>query len=267
MAFRQPIPRRALLRGAGVCMALPFLEAMLPARAQAQTAATPKRFVAFFYPCGTDPRKWKPAAGPLSAASLPECLKDLTGFAAEGIWPAGDGILADVTAVTGIDHSGVCTDIHVPSMALSAHKGVKNNYTPPEPTLDQYLAENLKASTPYRNLALSATGSTDIAQGNISFRAGGQVETVVRNPKQLFDNLFGKTTTTGGSSSAPDKAQKRRASILDLVKADVSRLNARVGSADRQRLAQYLQSIGELEKQVNTSTPTTCTAPAAPASG
>ena len=44
--------------------------------------------------------------------------------------------------------------------------------------------------TPYRNLALSATSSTDIAQGNISFKPGGQPETVYRNPQQLFDTLF-----------------------------------------------------------------------------
>ena len=154
------IPRRTLLRGAGACLALPLLEIMHSQRAAAQTVPV-QRFIAFFYPNGTDPRKWNPAAGALTAASLPECLKDLGGFAAEGIWPAGDATFQDITAVTGIDHSGVCVDIHMPSMALSAHKGVANNYTPPQPTLDQYLAERLQATTPYRNLALSATGSTD----------------------------------------------------------------------------------------------------------
>src|SRR5690349_11962262 len=133
----KPLSRRALLRGAGVCMALPFLEAMRPERAAAQTAKV-QRFIAFFYPCGTDPRKWNPAAGTLSATNLPECLQDLKGFAAEGIWPACDALFQDVTAVTGIDHSGVCVDIHMPSMSLSAHKGVANTYTPPQPTLDQY---------------------------------------------------------------------------------------------------------------------------------
>ena len=63
-------------------MALPFLEAMRLPRAQAQTAKT-QRFFALFYPNGTDPRKWNPAAGPLTAASVPECLKDLNGFSAE----------------------------------------------------------------------------------------------------------------------------------------------------------------------------------------
>jgi hypothetical protein len=243
------IPRRTLLRGAGACLALPLLEAMQTPRAMAQSAQV-QRFIAFFYPNGTDPRKWNPNAGALTASSLPECLKDLGGFEAEGIWPAVPASFQDITVVTGIDHSGVCTDIHMPSMALSAHKGVANSYTPPEPTLDQYLAERLQSTTPYRNLALASTGSTDIGQGNISFRKDGQVETVTRNPKQLFDTLFGKTPMTGTS---PDQAKlvRRDQSVLDAVKQDHARLNARLGKADQLRLAQYLNSVSELEKQVS----------------
>jgi hypothetical protein len=259
------IPRRTLLRGAGACLALPLLEIMRTERAVAQSAPV-QRFIGFFYPNGTDPRKWNPAAGALTAANLPECLKDLSGFAAEGIWPAGDATFQDVTAVTGIDHSGVCVDIHMPSMSLSAHKGVANNYTPPQPTLDQYLAERLQASTPYRNLALSATGSTDIGQGNISFRASGQVETVSRNPKQLFDTLFKGMTSTVDPNA--EKRRKRNTSVLDAVKEDHARLNARLGRADQMRIAQYLQSVAELEKQVGSPTMTTsCSAPSAPTTG
>ncbi|HYQ43517.1 MAG TPA: DUF1552 domain-containing protein [Polyangiaceae bacterium] len=261
------LPRRTLLRGAGACLALPLLEIMSTERAAAQSAPV-RRFVAFFYPNGTDPRKWNPAAGALTAMNLPECLRDLGGFAAEGIWPAGDATFQDVTAVTGIDHSGVCVDIHMPSMALSAHKGTKNNYTPAQPTLDQYLAERLQAPTPYRNLALAATPSTDIGQGNISFRESGQVETVTRNPKQLFDSLFrGMTTSTAADPNA-EKRSKRNASVLDAVKEDHARLNARLGRADQMRIAQYLQSVSELEKQVATPAMTTsCSAPAAPTTG
>jgi hypothetical protein len=244
-------------------MALPFLEAMRPRRASAQ-AASVQRFIAFFYPCGTDPRKWNPPAGELSATNLPECLQDLKGFAAEGIWPAGGATFQDITAVTGIDHSGVCVDIHMPSMSLSAHKGVANSYTPPQPTLDQYLADQIKGMTPYRNFALAATPSTDIGQGNISFRAGGQVETVIRNPKQLFDTLFGKPTT-GMTDPNAAKALQRQTSVLDLVKENAQRLNMKLGAGDRQRLSQYFDAVSELEKQVNVTNPTTCLAPAAPA--
>jgi hypothetical protein len=246
-------------------MALPFLEAMRPARASAQTSSV-QRFFAFMYPNGTDPGRWDPAAGALTASNLPECLQDLAGFAAEGIWPAGDAIVDDVTVVTGIDHSGVSTDIHIPSMSLSAHKGMGNNYTPSAPTLDQYLADSLRGETAYRNFALSATSSTDIAQGNISFKANGQVESVVRSPKQLFDTLFGMSTTMGGSSAA-DAALKRQQSLLDIVRGDAQRLQAKLGAGDKQRLDQYLESVFELEGQLVAMPTTGCTAPTAPASG
>jgi hypothetical protein len=258
----RPLSRRTLLRGAGVCLALPFMEAMLPRRAGAQIA-TPQRFFSLFYPNGTDPGRWEPTAGALSSGNLPPCLVDLDGFGSELIWPEGPSTLADVTVVTGTDHSGVSTDIHVPSMALSAHKGVANNYTPPEPTLDQYLADHLRGEAPFRNLALSATGSTDIAQGNISFREGGQPETAVRNPGQLFTTLFGGSSMEEGT----DTAALRRQGLLDLVRDDATRLQSRLGQADKQRLEQYFESINELEKQVGATPGVACTIPDEPEQG
>lgn len=246
-------------------MALPFLEAMRVPRASAQTA-TVKRFFGFFYPNGTDPRKWNPTAGPLAAGSLPECLLDLGGYAAEGSWPAGEATLQDVTVVTGIDHSGVCTDIHMPSMSLSAHKGTANSYTPPQPTLDQYLADHVKGEAPYRTLTLAATGSTDIGQGHVSFRSGGQAETVERNPQKLFQTLFANRMT-GTDDAAAESARLRQVSVLDGVKADAARLNTRLGAADRQTMERYLQSVQELEQQVNVVSPSSCAVPSQPASG
>lgn len=253
--------RRTLLRGTGALMALPFLEIMAPRTVAAQTTK-PQRFFAFFYPNGTDPGQFEPAPGPLVSGALPPCLVDLEGFAAERIWPAQESVLSEVTVVTGTDHSGVSTDIHIPSMALSAHKGLRNNYTPSAPTLDQYLADPLRGETPFRNLALSATPSSDIAQGNISFKADGQVETVIRNPRQLFANLFGMSSV----DSAGEARARRRASVLDLVKTDAERLKPRLGRADQARLDQYFQSVTELEAQLGGG-PGVCQAPSEPNTG
>jgi hypothetical protein len=255
----RPLPRRTLLRGAGAALALPLLDAMLPRRACAQAAAK-QRFFAFFYPNGTDPGRWEPAAGPLDAANLPECLVDMNGFDAEGIWPAGDAILSDVTVVTGTDHSGVSTDIHIPSMALSAVGGMGNNYTPSEPTLDQYLADHLRGDTPFRSLSLTSTGDQAISQGTISFRAGGQPESSIRSPQQLFENLFGG----GSTDTGPDPAKLRRQGLLDLVREDATRLQQRLGQADRQRLEQYFDAISELETQLSATPGAGCSAPEDP---
>ena len=156
-----------MLRGAGACLALPMLDAMMPQRAAAQTMAT-KRFFALFYPNGRDPGRWDAPAGALNAAALPESLRDLTGFAAEGIWPAGAAILPHTTVVSGINHSAVAKEIHIPCMALMAHKPGATNATASAASLDQFIAEQIAGDTPYRTLTLSATPSTDIAQGNIS---------------------------------------------------------------------------------------------------
>jgi hypothetical protein len=270
MIPKQPLSRRTILRGiGGAGMAVPFLEAMRPRVARAQTAPV-RRFIAFFYPCGTDPRKWNPVAGPLNTTTVSECLQDLKGFAAEGIWPAESAaLLSEVTAVTGIDHSGVCTDIHRPAMALAAHKGTTDPNTPSVPTLDQFLADQLQGTTPYRNLALSATPSTDIGQGNISFRTGGQVSSVTRNPRDLFNTLFPAGSMTGGGATAEERARRRQKSVLDYVLEDANRLNGKLGAGDKQRLGQYLQAVSEVEKQVIVVTPppATCTAPTQPATG
>ena len=206
------LSRRTLLRGAGACLALPLLEAMLPGRSQAQAAASAKRFIGFFYPCGTDPWAWNPsAAGALTTQNLTPCLQDLAGFGAEGIWPAGSALASEITAVTGINHSGVCVDIHMPSLAFSAHKGTVNTYTPGAPTLDQYLANQLKPNTRFRNLALSSTGNTDIGQGSISFRSAGQPETAIRSPKQLFDTLFRDAVPTDATAERARTARGQSA--------------------------------------------------------
>ena len=172
----------------------------------------------------------------------------------------------DVTVVTGIDHSGVSTDIHVPSMALSAYAGIANNYTPPEPTLDQFLADRIQGNTPYRNLAFAATGSTDIAQGNISFRAGGQVESVIRDPRQAFQTLFGNLDTSQDQAQL-QAAQLRQQSVLDFMREDAERLQLRLGAADKQRVDQYLQAVYELEQQVTAVAPDGCSIPEEPAQG
>ena len=94
------------------------------------------------------------------------------------------------------------------------------------PTLDQYLADQLQGTAPYRNLALSATTSTDIGQGNISFRAGGQVSSVTRNPQDLFNTLFPAGSTMPGGTTAEERARRRQKSVLDFVLEDANRLNA-----------------------------------------
>lgn len=258
------ISRRALLRGAGVAVALPFLDAMRPERASA-APAEPKRFVAFFVPNGTDPGAWHPRAeGPLSADALPPCLVDMNGFAAEREWPAGDPIWRDVTMVSGVDHQKVCSDIHSPAMSLCAHTDGGGQSVPRKATLDQYLADHIAGETPFRSLNLSPTGDTAVTQGFISFRDGGQVEDAFREPAKVFDTLF---SSVGNPSAEMEEIRRRRASVLDWVREDARRLNQRLGAADRARVEQHLESVFELERQIQATAVSSCSIPDAPQRG
>ena len=261
--MRLKLDRRSVLRGgAGVAIALPFLDIMRPSRASAQQAE--RRFVAFFAPNGTDPPSWNPAAGPLDAADLPIALQDMPGYAAEGEWPAGNGYVPDVTLVTDVDHQRVCSAIHAPAMSLCAYYDGGEPSVPPQPTLDQYIADAIAEGTPYRNLVTSVTRDSEITQGYVSFRASKQPEAVYRDPGAIFDRLF---RDLSAPATDLDAVRSRRRSVLDWVRWDANRLKQRLGTADRARVEQHLESIFELEQQLAATAPGTCTAPDAPSMG
>jgi hypothetical protein len=186
----------------------------------------------------------------------------MDGFAAEGIWPAGDAIRDHVTVVTGIDHGALVSGIHYPAMALAAHRS--GNNLPVQPTLDQVLADAIQGTAPFRTLTLSSATFNDLNQQNISFRGPGEPDTAVRSPSQLFDMLF----AGGGASTGDPAAQARRArqqSVLDGVLEQADRLEARVGAADKQRLDQYFTAVRELEQQLGAQPAgATCTTPSEP---
>src|SRR6185436_15560559 len=193
--------------------------------------------------------------GPLTAAGLPACLVDMNGFEAEREWPASGSILNEVTMVTHVNHETVSTYIHSPSMSLAAHNdgGTK---LPSGPTIDQYLADRIKGDTPYRNLVFSNTKDTAAEQGFISFRDKNQPEDALRDPAKIFDTLFKNLSVP---TADLDAIRARRQSVLDWIRDDAKRLQLRLGAIDKTRVDQHLQSVSELEKQIQATSPS-CTA-------
>jgi Protein of unknown function (DUF1552) len=259
---KKPLPRRTFLRGAGVCLGVPFLEAMQPWRANAQ-AVRSKHFIGMFYPMGLHRSVWMPKDGVMSAANTSACLMDFGGFAKEGIWPAAGSVYNDVAAISGIDHSQVAIDIHEPSQSLSAHKGVGSaTSVPGAATLDQVLADRIGGDTPYRSISLAGVDWDDITQAYVSFRNGGQPSFTYRDPLQFFQQVF---SAVGGGAGAAALAAARQASILDYVRDEANLLNQRVGAEDKRRVDRYLTAVSELEKQLNAlPTGAACIAPATP---
>jgi hypothetical protein len=244
---RQPLSRRILLRGAGVALSLPMLEAMLPRLASAATPS--KRFFGFFYPNGTDPGRWQPPTGKLTAQTLSSCLQDLAGFKAEGIWPACEALYNHITVVNGINHEGLNTDIHTPSMALQAFTREANadSATPVAPSLDVKIAQKFKGPYPY--LAMSSSTDTALTQGYISWEGKGKPADTERDPQRLFAKLFGAQQNTGASNAIIE----RKASVLDYIQEDCTRLKSKLGQADKQRVDEFFNSVRTLEEQLYTT--------------
>lgn len=222
---------------------------MFPSVAAAEEAA-PQRFFGLFYPNGRAPGGWDPPVGRLNPDALPAGLVDLTGFGAEGIWPAFPDLHRDVAVVHNIDHSEIATGIHLPAQSLVAHRWTVDEDTAAAPSLDQVIADRIGRETAYRTLTMSSAADAELVQGNVSWRDTGELEVVHRSPRRLFNTLFGRFE----DQDSAERARLRRESILDLVLEDAHALQSRLGRSDQLRVEQYLDSISELERRVDAST-------------
>ena len=231
-----PLHRRTLLRGAGAALALPWLEAMAPAAgtAAAKTAPGPPPRLAWMYiPNGVVQEAWHPTtAGPnweatpslAPLADLREHLNLYTGLDRE--FRGGTGVHAQ---------AGCCwLSSSPPSEALDGG-------FPTNTTLDQIVASQIGRDTPVPSLHLSCNDHTNQKETryfeSVSWRGPGNAMPAQKDPRRVFDQLFGK----------PDAAA---ASVLDVVLADANRLRASLGRPDRETVDGYLQSVRDLEKRV-----------------
>lgn len=274
--------RRTTLRAVGASIALPFLEQMLPRKAQAQ-AKGPRRFVAMFKPNGTNMAKYLPTATGKGYALTP-ILMPLAPFKEK------------TTVVTGVNNkiAGPAEGFHYTGI-VAWLTGVHVSPTKVGISVDQVIANAWKGQTTFPSLELglgSPNGyfnSSNVCDkspckwGNmISWADERTPKPTETNPQALFDRLFtGFTPPAPGAPSGPDPAllaaaEKRRAydqSVLDAVKGQIDRLKAKVGPSDKRRLDSYFTSVREVEGRL-TAVPTMggvpavtagCTVPARPA--
>ncbi|MBL8952236.1 MAG: DUF1552 domain-containing protein [Myxococcaceae bacterium] len=257
------LSRRTLLRGAGVGLALPLLEAMLPRKAAAQTVA-PTRLVLLHWPQGCDfgASDWSPGNEGIffptaAGASWPmtKCLMPLAPHR------------ADFNLLSGICYGPLerKEESHDHAIALftGAPHPVGRVGVSQGPSVDQVAARAIGTSS--RFSSVGAKLFTD-DEGWWSHSAAGVANPLEANPRTLFDRLF--PATGGGGGPSPEYG--RSASVLDAVKADAARLQRKLGRQDQQRLEQHLTSVRELEKAVAVAPPappSTCMSPQAPANG
>jgi hypothetical protein len=250
---RKALPRRTFLRGTGLAMGLPFLDAMAPAFA-ASTAA-PIRLAWFYAPNGIDMRHWTPAKeGPLTGP-LPGILKPLEPLKNDilllsnltanwgrpllvGAGDHGRALAAYMTGVQVYRTAGADLKLGVSADQIAANAV---GHLTKLPSLEVGLEETRQAGN-------CDNGYSCAYAYNVSWKTATQPLPPLSDPRQLFERLFGADIAE--SPAAHAKRLSMRRSILDLVMGDTKKLTAAVGPADKRKLDEYLTSVREIERQV-----------------
>jgi len=257
------IPRRTVLKGLGATVALPLLEAMIPARAAAAASSRKLRLVAMemVHGCagsttfGLKKNLWSPSEvgrgfdlAPTSLAALEPYRDYLTIVSntdvhnAEAFTPpeiGGDHFRSAAVFLTQAHpHQTQGSDLQAGT------------------SLDQLVAKQIGGETPIPSMQLCIE-NIDQAGGcfygyscaytdSISWASPSEPLPMVRDPRAVFDQLFG----VGATPQARAERRRRDRSILDWVSESVSDLKGRLGAADQARLGDYLDDVREIERRI-----------------
>ena len=246
-ATKKFVSRRTVLRGIGTAIALPFLEAMVPAFVPtARTAANPlKRFGAVFVPLGERPGYWTPSKVGMDFEFTP-ILKSLEPFR------------KSITVV-----SELCDPLDGHAVTVAAwlsgsvpFRTIAENVKAGT-TIDQVIASKIGQDTPLPSLELATEdftgwiGGCDTAyscayMNTISWKTPTTPLPMEINPRIVFERMFGRP---GTRAQRLERMQEDR-SILDSVRDDVADLQKRLGSRDKARLSEYLDHVREIEERI-----------------
>jgi hypothetical protein len=251
MFLRQrALPRRTFLRGAGTLLALPFLDAMVPASvALAQSPARPRtRFGAVFVPNGAIMEQWTPASV-AAGFELPMILQPLE--------PLRDSlvVISNLTraATQGGDHAVSAAGW----LTGAAAKRTEAEDIRAGITIDQVIARQIGQDTPFPSLEAATedftgyigactTGFSCAYANTISWSSPTTPLPMEINPRTLFERLFGEP----GTPEQRAARIRRDRSILDFVGQEAAALSQTLGARDRVRLDQYLDNIREIERRI-----------------
>jgi hypothetical protein len=250
------LSRRTVIKGAGVTLALPLLEAMIPAAtALAQTAAVPKMRMGFFYiphgaimgntVHGPQMDRWTPAGAGADfklspiLASLEPHKKYVTSF----------GNLQNNAMVGGV-HS------LAPATWLSGTKPDRGSRgASMSTTLDQIVAKHIGQNTTLPSLEVAAettqqaaacSGSACFYNTTLSFRDAHSPLPMEHNPRKVFIQLFGEGDTPQERTAISDQTR----SMLDRVRDRINAMRRDLGASDRAVLDNYVETVREIERRV-----------------
>jgi uncharacterized protein DUF1552 len=248
---RKSLPRRTFLRGMGVTMALPLLDAMTPAFAANSKPAVRLGFI--YVPNGIIMGKWTPKGEGANFEFAPtmkplepfrERLMVFSGLAqvqgralGDG---AGDHARAGATFLTGV---------HPKKSEINIQAGI---------SADQLAAQELAKYTQFGSLELGIesnqlagncdSGYSCAYTNTISWRGETTPLPVENNPRAIFERLFGDVD--GADAAARLAMFEKQRSILDYVSGSLNRLNGKLGAGDRSKLDEYAEAIRDIERRI-----------------
>ncbi|MEY3175274.1 MAG: hypothetical protein RLZZ436_3188 [Planctomycetota bacterium] len=249
---RKHLPRRTVLRGAGAIFGLPLLDAMLPAlTADDRTAAAPRhlRRLSYVYvPMGCDHSRWTPVGSSLLDEPLPSILEPF------------EPVKQQISVISGLELRNAWPGTHATSNAsfLSAARAKRTESSDYYlgTTADQLAAQLLGRETPLPSLELAmdliaAVGQCDngyacVYQNCLSWSSPTTPLPPEAHPRVVFEQLFGE----GGSAADRRAVAGRRASLLDAVRDEFTRLRQTLGPADQQRVDAWQESVRDVERRI-----------------
>jgi len=246
---KKALPRRTFLRCAGAAIALPLLDAMIPAATTwAQTPSRPLPRLGFvFVPMGTDHARWTPQGG--------EILDELT-----PILSPLENVKDKVTVITNLELQQSYPGTHDTSnsgfLSAAFAKHTESSDYHLGSTVDQIAAKQIGQETRLASLELSMdinplagvcnNGYACVYQNNLSWSSPTTPLPSEAHPRLVFERLFGD----GGTTEERAALLRSRASLLDSFSEDISKLKRTVGASDKNRVDQYLDTIREIERQI-----------------
>jgi len=248
---KHALPRRTFLRGVGATLALPVLDAMIPALTAAEkTAAAPIRRLGFVYiPMGTHQPMWTPA----QQGRITELSPILTSLTPH---------LKHTTVLSNLDlknaYSGGADHTTAHAAFLSGVKAKRTDGSDYElgTTVDQIAARQISTQTPLPSLELATdfnyvVGNCDngyacIYMNSMAWSNPTTPLPTEANPRVVFERMFGD----GGTLAQRQADLRENASILDGLMSSMTSLQRRLGAGDRSKLSNYLDSVREVERRI-----------------
>ena len=244
------VSRRAVLKGVGVTMCLPFLEAVGPLAAFGAgpaKAKAPVRMAALYMPNGVNAKAWTPQ-GYGSNWELSPILQPLANVKSDIL------VLTEMMNKASIEGDGHYVKVAPFLTGTAVTKTTGSDLRSGGVSLDQLVAQRVGNLTPLPSLELSVepvtmgvdvnVGFTRLYGSHISWSTPTTPVSREINPQLAFDRLFRRDAIKAKGSTAGDK------SVLDAVLEDARSLNARVGKADRLKLTEYFDAVRSVEKRI-----------------